>query len=107
MTNQAKIDFFKWLKEQPVAPYEVMFDDIPFTVQAAYVIEWFDSVGIYITTSIDYDRMLNYNRGFDYEIRVEGKTYIEWGEEAYCFNSRQEAIKQGIIKANEIYNSRT
>ena len=63
LTDEAKKDFILWLNNQPVAPYEVMLDDIPNCYLNSLIIEWFDSVGIYITS--DYFEL---NKGFYSEV---------------------------------------
>lgn len=73
--------------------------------QYSDIIEWFDSVGIYITIEGVFDRMLGYNRGFEAHIYQDGKQSVSLFNNDDVFESRQEATKQAIIKANEIYNS--
>ena len=93
LTGKAKLDFEKWLDKQNVAPYKVMFYDIPIVVQIAYLIEWFDSVGIIITS--DYFEL---NKGFYSEILDSNFAIVK--------PTRQEALTEAIKKANEIYNSK-
>ena len=93
LTGKAKLDFEKWLDKQNVAPYKVMFYDIPIVVQIAYLVEWFDSVGIYITS--DYFEL---NKGFYSEVLNSDFEIIK--------PTRQEALIEAIKKANEIYNSK-
>lgn len=92
VTNECKTDFEKWLEEQPVAPYKAIFWDIPFTVQRAYFELFFDAVGIYITTSKPF---------------IKEDNFYAWCN-GHCLHgrnlTREEAYKQAIIKANEIYN---
>lgn len=60
----------------------------------ANIIDWFDSVGIYINT-VYYPESLYF------------KCFVDNGDTCHFINSektRQEAIKQAILKANEIYN---
>jgi len=67
--------------------------------QNALIIEWLDSVKIYVLINYILD-------SFNYEI----KDYID--EEKECeryysndFNTIQESTRKAIIKANEIYNN--
>ena len=91
LTGKAKLDFEKWLDKQNVAPYKVMFYDIPIVVQIAYLIEWFDSVGIIITS--DYFEL---NKGYYSEILDSNFAIVK--------PTRQEALTEAIKKANEYYN---
>lgn len=40
LNGKAKELFEKWLENQDVAPYKVIFYDIPIIVQQSYIIEW-------------------------------------------------------------------
>ena len=91
LNGKTKKDFILWLNNQPVAPYEVMLDDIPKCYLNSLIIEWFDSVGIYINA-------LRYNKQW-------WKATAEY-EYAGIFNSRQEALVEAIKKANKIYNEK-
>ena len=93
LTGKAKKDFILWLNNQPVAPYEVMLDDIPKCYLNSLIIEWFDSVGIIITS--DYFEL---NKGFYSEILESNFEIIK--------PTRQEALAEAIKKANEIYNNK-
>ena len=93
LNGKAKKDFILWLNNQPVAPYEVMLDDIPKCYLNSLIIEWFDSIGIYITS--DYFEL---NKGFYSEILNENFAIVK--------PTRQEALTEAIKKANEIYNSK-
>lgn len=61
----------------------------------ALIIEWFDSVGIYI--SLNYHPISN---SFSYFINYPDRFYSR------ITTFRKEATKQAIIKANDIYNNR-
>lgn len=88
LTGKAKEDFTKWNGDRQ---FDMM---LPFEYPVylnALIIEWFDSVGIYVNA-------IGYN-----------KHYFQ----PYCnrllhekYETRQEATIQAIIKANEIYNER-
>lgn len=63
-----------------------------------YTIQFLDSVGIYITTQIDY--RLNFYCRLLLDKKEEMPTVII----GHDFKSRPEAIEDGIKKANKIYN---
>lgn len=44
LTDKTKEDFIVWLNIQEIAPYAVMFDDLPKSVKKAYIINWLDSL---------------------------------------------------------------
>lgn len=48
-----KKDFEIWLDEQPVAPYKVIFDDIPLEVQYAYIEKFAFDKGYVIETNYE------------------------------------------------------
>ena len=94
LTGKAKEDFYKYLN---IKDYK-LFDYVRKKyaneiVSNALIIEWFDSVGIYITS--DY---LELNRVFYSEILNENFEIVK--------PNRQEALTEAIKKANEIYNSK-
>lgn len=98
ITQKCKTDFEKWLEEQPLAPYRSMFWDIPFTVQRSYLELFFDAADIYIT--IEYLDHLKQFGGKVKSINSNLRIDLE------LFRNREEAYKQAIIKANQIYNER-
>ena len=100
LTGKAKKEFVQWLSEQGVKGIDISnfefdkFHLLSKVCQNALIIEWFDSVGIFVNT-----------------VRLEGVwNYSFWFKhnryEEYNFNTRQKATEQAIIKANEIYNER-
>lgn len=99
LTGKAKEDFLLYkgcLKEE-------LNDEIYYpkdTWLYTDIIEWFDSVGIVINVS---GVIRNGICNFSFEIQ-ENNTLNSI--ENYVFSSRQEATKQAIEKANEIYNNR-
>ena len=99
---EAKLDFERWLHSNDVLIKDGIYDDtyltdvfeeLPLNLRYASIIEWFDSVGIYITS--DY---LELNRVFYSEILNENFEIVK--------PNRQEALTEAIKKANEIYNSK-
>jgi hypothetical protein len=94
LNGKAKQDFEKWLDIQEVAPYKVMFWDIPKIVQVAYIVEWFDSIGFHIGR----DTVDNYwleNSTFFERLEINGYDYIVI----------LKSISEAIEKANELYNA--
>ena len=61
----------------------------------ALIIEWFDSVGIYINIE-----NLYYQSWWYYKVKQCPDTY----EQVIMQNTRQETTEEAIKKANEIYN---
>lgn len=95
LKDKAKEDFRQWVKENdyPVSLWALEDGLIDKTVEYALIIEWLDSISIYIIPFMEDDKW-----------QVE----IRYGDSVYFrdhFNSRQEATKAAIEKANEIYNS--
>ena len=102
LTDETKLDFERWLHSNDVLIKDGIYDDtyltdvfeeLPLNLRYASIIEWFDSVGIYITS--DY---LELNRVFYSEILNENFEIVK--------PNRQEALTEAIKKANEIYNSK-
>ena len=102
LTGKTKEDFEIWLHSNDVLIKEGIYDDtyltdvfdkLPLNLQYASIIEWFDSVGIIITS--DYFEL---NKGFYSEILNENFEIVK--------PTRQEALAEAIKKANEIYNSK-
>ena len=65
------------------------------TILNALIINWFDSVGIYVNAELDYLHIVWFPT-----------INNDWNFEEREFEKRQEAIKEAIKKANEIYNSK-
>jgi hypothetical protein len=97
LSGKAKVDFEKWLDSKDVAPYKVMFYDIPKIVQCAYILEWLDSVEIYIHSFPRFYKIIKYSGNSCYpEIEIESKKY---------FKDRTLANLSAIKKAVKIYNT--
>ena len=96
LTDKAKEDFKEWVFEN------YYFQDLnvlyPLHLIDTLIIEFFDSVGIYI--EIHYSRIL----GDKFLCIVN--TEANYNLTSYQ-DSRQQATEQAIKKANEIYNART
>ena len=100
LTGETKLDFERWLHSNDVLIKDGIYDDtyltdvfdkLPLNLQYASIIEWFDSVGIYITS--DYFEL---NKGFYSEILDSNFAIVK--------PTRQEALTEAIKKANEYYN---
>ena len=99
LTGKAKEEFFNWLDNQGVNGINISnwefekFHLLSNVSQNSLIIEWFDSVGIYITS--DYFEL---NKGFYSEILDSNFEIVKL--------TRQEAFTEAIKKANEIYNEK-
>ncbi|WP_312312173.1 hypothetical protein [Empedobacter brevis] len=96
LTGKAKEDFKKWFIETKDL-YDSFENELRLmsdTCLNAHIIEWFDSVGIFVNT-------VRLEGVWNYSFRFKHNRYQE-----YNFNTRQEATEQSIIKANDIYNER-
>ena len=106
LTGKAKEDFENYVlnkelghdSEVLISVYNqeslfINYNNVKETLLNALIIEWFDSVGIIITS--DY---LELNKGFYSEILESNFEIIK--------PTRQEALAEAIKKANEIYNNK-
>ena len=94
LTDKAKIEFESYYNNS-TADFllnGIDFDDLPLCVKNALIIDWFDSIGIYIVNN----RSFRFNK-WNYEILGNFTS-------GFDSKSRQEATKKAIEKANEIYN---
>ena len=112
LIGKAKEDFESWLYSNDVLIKDGIYDDtylievfdeLPLNLQYASIIEWFDSVGVYVNTT--------YEEYEDIQVKnfpVKIKTWSAWINELLLegFNSRQDALTEAIKKANEIYNEK-
>ena len=98
LTDKALDDFYTWIEKEdfPLSKYAIKNNLVVNVVLNALIIEWFDSVGIYIGTESEYI----------YE-HVGFYAYVNNKNLNKIFELRQEATEQAILKANEIYNERT
>ena len=95
LTGKAKEDFIKHCKQD--ANWLQTYEDIFLN---ALIIEWFDSVGIYINLGCI---SLNGKPQYDYCIQEDNTLN---GMNGHVFNSRHEATIQAIKESNRIYNER-
>ena len=106
LTEKAKEDFENYVlnkklghdSEVLISVYNqeslfINYNNVKETLLNALIVEWFDSVGICITS--DYFEL---NNGFYSEILDSNFEIIK--------PTRQEALTEAIKKANEIYNSK-
>ena len=97
LTGKCKRTFLKWLKIRvnsklhEIDKIEFWFNLQDESFKITLIIEWFDSVGIYITS--DYFEL---NKGFYSEILDSNFAVVK--------STRQEALTEAIKKANEYYN---
>lgn len=96
LTDKAKEDFIKWSRKEYDKDLFCAFTSMPKTSQYALIIEWFDSVGIFI--QIDFE-----NREPIFSYYIFNYKNICSGEDNA--KTRSEATQQAILKANEIYNN--
>ena len=103
LTDNAKVDFEAWLILQKVAPYKVMFWDIPKIVQCAYITQWLDLMQIYTEIII-----IGYNFTFKITDDVIHTTFepYEKGKPDWLWGSRPGATLKAIETANEMFNKR-
>ena len=107
LTGKAKEEFFNWLDNQGANGIDISnwefekFHLLSNVSKNSLIIEWFDSVGIYISINyVDFYDELRNNTGFEIYVTNKGLSV-----KFRIVSIRQEAIKQAIKKANEIYNS--
>ena len=98
LTGKAKESFIDYLDKTNQIKIEkgilnLHWQDLPEKFKNALIIEWFDSVVIYITS--DYFEL---NKGFYSEILNSNFAIVK--------PTRQEALTEAIKKANEIYNEK-
>jgi len=98
LTDKSKTDFLKWYFEKgnkKINSKEFSLD-IAKVIQNALIIEWFDSVGIYLNIE-----NLYYQSWWSFKVKNCPVTY----EEKIMVKTRSEATKKAIEKSNEIYNN--
>lgn len=112
LTGECKEDFLVWyfntyLKEDKyylIKDVEAFFKSVKTTLQNALIIEFFDSVGIYILLK-RFTYLLEFN---DWYFIITNKQGVHLNSHLECrikIDSRQEATKQAIVKTNELYNN--
>lgn len=111
LTGKAKEDFEKWYTKDLSKWGKVLnldlFNQKPNIERNAYIIEWLDSVGIFVDSNIHNNKKFWCDVSYfeDDEELNSGSTIKGNNNEDLYFHNRNSAIKKGIIKANEIYNT--
>lgn len=106
LNGKAKEKFLEWLsKTYDLIHYdtELWFKNEKEITQNALIIEFFDSVGIYIDAEF-------FRKNIKGKPQFVSFTTDEWNGLQPLrveFNSRKEATIQAIKKANDIYNAKT
>lgn len=97
LSGKCKEAFVEWSKDKGIDVFYAKDYslNIAKTIHNAILIEFFDSVGIYI--EIEYT---NTDIGIVFDVSVNK----EWV--GCTYETRQEAINAAIVKANEIFNNR-
>ena len=98
LTDKAKEDFLIHLKETRRCN-EKSFSEFPAIFEDALIIEWLDSVGIYVWT-IPSARVET-----KWTFRIFKDLFTDIKQRAYIYKTRSEATQKAILKANEIYNN--
>lgn len=110
LIGKAKEDFEKWLNKEMYYLGRHNFEDrdnniedLSDNFQNALIIEWFDSIGIYIIISPS-----DNPKNWFYTILGEDilSPFYKMYQSLDDFENRQEALTEAIKKANEIYNSK-
>ena len=98
LTDKAKIEFESYYNSSTSSFLlnGIDFDDLPLCVKNALIIEWFDSIGIYITIKNKF--------GQNKQARIFWFSLNRGASNNEVYLSRLEATKKAIEKANEIYN---
>lgn len=107
LTGKCIEAFEKWLDKQNfsishdvgdrqmnVVPLGDMFSQLPLSMQFGVYVDFFDSVGLNILLTVE----------FDYGYIITEDKYQEIEEVKKFYETRQEAREQSILKANSIYN---
>ena len=93
LTGKAKKDFHNWINNNGHHD-EVIYN----SVINALIIEWLDSVYIYVETYvISDDGIINYS------FNISGYEIVD---HKFSYPTRQQATEKAIIKAIDIYNNR-
>lgn len=106
LTGKAKEDFINYLwnskfKKEDYKEYEDYIENQKESHTYADIIEWLDSLDVYVEIGLDKTTYPKY--------WVEISKYTHFGNYKEIFNDglykdRETATQQAIIKANEIYN---
>ena len=109
LTGKAKEEFFNWLDNQGVNGIDISnwefekFHLLSNVSKNALIIEWLDSIGIYIIISPS-----DNPKNWFYTILGDDilSPFYQMYQSLDDFENRQEALTEAIKKANEIYNEK-
>ncbi len=96
LDGKAKEDFFETIHEEKFNQLRLP------AIQYALIIEWFDSVGIYVLICLDETN----KHKFKYLITDKNTRHLHDWREGVNKTNRIEATTEAIIKAKDIYNAR-
>lgn len=103
LTGKAKKNFLVWLYSEYDFTEKTFNELYPENLKEWFIIQWFDSIGIYIGSVGTINEISNRTV---YQSNIElidnDRSYFYLGG----FSSRSLSIQQAIIKANELYNQR-
>lgn len=104
LTDKTLEHFLEWkVNNKNLSTIEILdFKHLSTTSQNALIIEFFDSVEIYINVLLDETN----NKKFKYLVTDFNIRHLHCWTQGTNKDSRQEATEQAIIKANDIYNER-
>ena len=81
LTGETKLDFERWLHSNDVLIKDGIYDDtyltdvfdkLPLNFQNALIIEWFDSVGIFVSINyVDFYNEIRNDKGFEAYVTKE------------------------------------
>ena len=111
LTGKCKKDFEKWLDFNPkLKPLITIFDRFTLSMQCGVLVDFFDSVHIYINHDTSCNRTESGSVEeivFSFEIMSNKGIYSSYcfdGNRPIEYKTRQESIEKSITKANEIHN---
>jgi len=100
LTGKCKEEFNEYYDEMRWNLDDMDFKNIPELLQNALIIDFFDSVGIYINI-----KSYQYLYDWSYEIKqLKRKTIVMEDNPKIPIKSRTQATNEAIIKANDLYN---
>lgn len=104
MEGKAKDTFEKWF-EKEYRTFTTSYAENVDKINNHIIVEWLDSVNIYVDITPNYDVFGRYNRGY-YGHVLQNGTVTDVYKDGDVFDTRQEATEAAIKKAVEIYNSK-
>jgi len=106
LSGKCKEDFDTWLnpmylEEVETGSHITVFEYVGNEMRYGVYVDFFNSVDIRIEITNEFDKILNYNRGFN---TIVNNIQLFFNND--CFESRPEARAAAIEKANQIYNNK-